>query len=211
MSFNLFVGGLFLSSFAFAETPAVPSASTVVVDVEKHYDALSGFQANFVQTVASELYGDTVQTGSVQFEKPGKMRWVFAEDGKEYVADGDQMWVYVPADKQVFHYPNFDASGSAQSLLHSLGNLDALYTVTVLSTSASKVALELSPKLDASFSKVTLELAANFDIQSVELRDNLGTKTQLVFSDLVNNPKLDAKRFLFEAPEGVMSVQVGAP
>ena len=102
-----------LLAAALAEEPARPAVDPVVARIEARYADISALKMGFTQTVASPLYGEMVQSGTVVFARPGKMRWRFTEEKKHYIGDGAVMWVYLEADKQAFKYSGWDPSSSA--------------------------------------------------------------------------------------------------
>ncbi|MGB1700333.1 MAG: LolA family protein, partial [Nannocystaceae bacterium] len=85
-----------------ATAPA--SASTVLLSVQKFYDATADLQANFEQTYFNPAFGDrpTITRGLLRLKKPGKMVWDY--EGKadpDFYADGDLLWVIEHDTRQV--------------------------------------------------------------------------------------------------------------
>ena len=185
-------------------------SSGLVARVEAHYATVNAMTARFTQTVASPLYGDQVQTGTVQFARPGKMRWFFEKEQKHYVGDGATMWVYLEAEQQVFRYRGWDPSGSPESLLHSLDHLDELFTVGVEKTGPEGHVLTMRPKNPVGLSQVQLWLAADLGVERVVVTDTMETRTELVFTDLKQNPPIAADTFVFTPPAGIEVIDAGA-
>ena len=184
-----------------------PTAS--VEAVEAHYSAVQHLSAQFTQVVKNPLYGDDTQTGSVQFSRPGKMRWTFSEDGKQYVSDGQQLWIVVPEDQAAYHHASFDPSGTPQALLHSLDHLDELFVVTSVADAESPT-FDLVPKVDQGVVSIRLELAKDLTVRRVTLRDAGDTVTELTFTEVNLAPEIPEDTYRFTAPAGVSVTEVGA-
>src|SRR5689334_17766217 len=89
---------------AAAAAPARLDLAAVVDRVQKRYDAAADFRARFTQTLNNAAFKrKTTATGEVLLKKPGRMRWNYeSPDPKMYLADGEQLWLYEPEDKQAF-------------------------------------------------------------------------------------------------------------
>lgn len=187
---------------------AEPTPTTVEA-VESHYGSVRHMSASFTQVVRNPLYGDDTQSGTVQFSRPGKMRWVFSEDGKQYVADGAQLWIYVPEDQAAYHHTGFDPAGTPQALLHSLDHLDELFVVTTVQD-ASTPTFDLVPKVDQGVVSIRLELESNLTVRRVTLKDAADTVTELTFADVNLTAEVPESTYSFTPPPGVSLTEVGA-
>lgn len=181
----------------------------LVARVEAHYAGVTTLQAGFVQTVHSPTYGDDVQRGRMVLQRPGKMRWDFTGDGRVFLSDGTTLTVWQPDVNQVMRYPY--TPGGPDSLLQSLDHVGELYTVTAPDPQpASGAVLDLVPKqADGTVAKVRLTLSASLDLQKVELTDPVGTRTELVFSDVKTGGTVDAATFTFVPPKGAQVISGG--
>ncbi len=196
--------GLVLAGMALAADPA-----PIVERIEAHYGAVTSLQASFVQTVKSPLYGDDVQPGRMTLQRPGKMRWDFTGDGRVYVTDGKMLTMYTPDAKQAIQYP-YTPTG-ADGLLQSLDRVGDLFTVTAPDPQPpTGVVVDLAPKTaDGQLSKVRLTLSAGLDLQKIELTDAMGTKTEMVFTDVKAGAALDPATFQFVPPAGTQVISSG--
>ena len=96
--------GLVQSSQGLAITP-----EEVVTKVQKQYDSTGVFKTRFRQEskLKSQGAGDTAE-GLLYFKKPSQMRWDYqspAAQKKEVIADGREVYIYIPQDKTVMVYP----------------------------------------------------------------------------------------------------------
>ena len=196
---------------ALAQEPAVPAKDPLVAKIEAKYADVGSMTMAFTQTVKSPLYGEQVQTGTVAFARPGKMRWTFGGEGKHYVSDGSTMWVYLEADKQAFKYSGWDPSGSAESLLSSLDKLDELFVVRSSESSETGHSLKLAPNGQAAYAQVELVLNSDLTVTKVIVTDTMETQTELAFSDSKLGAELPADTFVFAPPDGVEVIEAGFP
>lgn len=194
-----------------APAPAPVDGPTLVQRIEGRYGKVDTLRMAFTQTVRSPLYGDQVQTGTVAFARPGKMRWTFAEDKKQYISDGATMWMVLEGDKQVWRYANWDPSGSPESLLNSLDHLDELFTVVTQASNADGHALKLLPIADSGVATVLLDLSPNLDVRKVTLIDSMDTRTELAFTAVEVGPSLPPETFTYTPPADFELIEAAFP
>ena len=179
--------------------------TSVVKQVEAKYAEVQVFQANFTQTVKSELYGEEVTKGQLTLKQPAMMRWSFVGDqAKEFIADGKTLWIFTPSEKQVIKMDDLSVNGqSAEALLQNLSKLGEMFEVKVVADTDSTKQLELRPKGEGQFKKLELTLGKELEVQSLVLTDNLDAVTELKFTDVTLNKVIDDSIFTFAIPEGV--------
>ena len=96
----MFLALLFPLAPAYAQT-----AQQLASAVDHHYNALKRLQVEFTETY-SGMGMDRRETGVLLLEKPGRMRWNYAQPpGKVFVLDGKYGWFYTPGDAQVQQIP----------------------------------------------------------------------------------------------------------
>ena len=66
----------------------------VVESVEAKYSKVNVMQANFTQTIQSQVFGEEVQQGTMTIKRPAKMHWNFSEGARKFVTNGERMWIY---------------------------------------------------------------------------------------------------------------------
>ncbi len=202
------------TAFATDTAPAAPAAPTeaaqqeLMSQVQAKYASVDVMKATFRQVSTSALYGGSEQTGTLTLQRPRKMRWDFAGDGKQFITDGETMWIYSPADKQVIRYADFGAGQAmaADSLLQSLDKLEELFEVELLASGDEGHRLGLSPRDEASkaqVKEVVLTLAPDLTVRQVEITDAYDGVTTLSFTELTLGGTADPAAFQFEVPEGV--------
>src|SRR5512142_1471738 len=110
-----------------------PPVTDVARAVQKNYDAVRDFSADFVHTYVGGVLGQRVtERGTVEIKKPGKMRWSYTSPEKKlFVSDGVKLYSYVPQDKQVTinGVPTGDDTSTPTLFLAGKGNLTRDFTV----------------------------------------------------------------------------------
>jgi outer membrane lipoprotein carrier protein len=208
-----------LSALLFAAAPptaAAISASEVALGVESKYSALKDLSAEFRQESRIVTLGRSrVKSGTIRFEKPGRMRWDYlGPDPQLLVSDGSTLWFYRPGQKQVVVQDISDAFTNQTPLLFLFGegsleeafkwdekdlekSGDGVYTLAMRPR-------EETPDLVA----LTLEVRArDFSIGATVLEDAFGNVTRLEFSGEQENQGLLGEIFTFQIPEGTEVVR----
>jgi len=198
---------------AVAEEPVVASPTAqqqrdLLDKVQAKYAEVDVMRARFKQSSTSALYGNATQEGRLTLQRPKKMRWDFEGDGKQFITDGQTMWIYSAADKQVIVYNDFGAAGgsAADALLQSLDQLDVLFDVKLLASTAEGHRLALAPLDEAAkaqVKRIELTLDAELTVDAVEVTDAYDGITTLDFTDVSLGGEVDAGTFTFTPPEGV--------
>ena len=196
---------------------AQPSAAELAARLQARYDETRAFHADFIQEVSSAALGRTLTSrGHVYFEKPGRMRWEFAEPQQTLIADGASFWLYQPAENQVIKTPFRRAFNSQTpiSFLTGVGRLEEDFAVSPQGETEHVHRLRLLPKRDAeAVGHLDIEVdKATFDILQATVTDPLGNTTRLRFSDTERVDDLDDGLFRFALPAGVDLVEpLGGP
>jgi len=77
-----------------------PTAQSIARSVEERYARATTLQASFLERYSRGAGDLTVESGTVYFSRPGRMRWEYeSPEEKLFLADGRHVWFFVPADK----------------------------------------------------------------------------------------------------------------
>ena len=189
----------------------------VVKGVEAAYKDVQTLRADFVQITRSKAMGDeTRQRGKVQLKRPKMMRWEFTQPaGKEFVTNGETMWVWSADENQVIVSKGMASSGSGMSqLLGDLNRLGELFDVELLDNKGrpASVVLGLKPKQDSGFQSLKLRLSKKaYTVQEVIMIDAFGNEVALTFNVVKNNVEIPDTAFNFEVPEGAQILNADGP
>lgn len=200
------------------QAPARPPAHEVATALQKKYDAIHDFTADFVHdSEGGLLRKKQSERGFVQVKKPGKMRWDYkSPEPKVFVSDGHRIYLHVPADNQVIvsPVPDQDQATTAVLFLVGKGNLTRDFTVSYAEGSGPDTyALRLDPKLperDYDWLQVVID-RQTLRIRSLSAADSQGGRSTFTFSNFKENVGLPDKTFAFKIPRGADVTNHGAP
>ena len=186
---------------------------TVVDKVQKKYEQISDFHADFSQEAEVKALNKVQKAeGEVWFKKPGKMRWNYrtpAED--EIVSDGNTLWYYSQEEKQVIESPLSKVSDTetTSTLLSGLGNIKELFNVSFAKAEgldgAGSYLLDLKPKTEEEgYNKVTIAVDKNtMLVNTMYLYDPYGNLTTVNLTDISVDKGVPDSLFVFNVPDGV--------
>ena len=203
------VGGLLVGLSGVPGRAAAGNPVTQVLQkLQDRYEQTRTLTADFEQTVQSPTLAGTLEShGTLAFEKPNRMRWEYRPpDEQTIVGDGETLWIYQPAEKQVIKAPLGEAfqARTPVSFLAGLGRLERDFEATLESDEAERWVLRLVPRQDKGIGTLTL-VVHKPDAAVVEacITDPLGTTTRIRLSAERRNLALDAALFRFMPPAGV--------
>jgi outer membrane lipoprotein carrier protein len=181
-------------------------AADGVTELQRFYDRLRDLETRFEQTQYDEA-GKAMQVtlGNFSLARPDRFRWEYITPYMQtMVSDGRIFWFYDVDLAQVTKRRAADALQGTPALLLSGG--PALKQQFTLSSQGQKDGLSwvrLLPKSrEGDFSEIRLGLSDGLP-RTMELRDNLGQFTRIVFSGIRINPGLKPDHFAFKPPAGV--------
>ena len=207
-------------ALAFAWTLHAQTADPVALaaKVQQRYNTIKDIQGDFVQSYeGGVLRTRTTERGTVAIKRPGRMRFVYTKpEKKEFVSDGNRLYAYMVADKQVIVSP---APGPNQGdipamFLAGQSDLARDYTPTLAAlpgAAAGLVTLKLVPKKpSAEYESLGIGIdPKTLQIQFLTAVDTQGGRSSFTFSNLKENRGLTDKNFEFRIPRGVDVVTNG--
>lgn len=181
-------------------------------DVEKVYQAVQSWRAEFVQTTYVEMLSQTLsKNGFIVAAKPDRLHVEYTTDPKKsYVTDGVKLWVYQEKENTAHEFldPHRIISEEALSFLGGLAHVDEIFDVL---TNLKEPAGYLKIK-DASLLKIFL---VPKDEESAILKITIGVdpKTQQVREAVLFNASGNITHYAFDKiqfdpdlPAGVFSL-----
>ncbi|MFN2446992.1 MAG: outer membrane lipoprotein chaperone LolA, partial [Vicinamibacterales bacterium] len=188
-----------------------PSPQSLAENVQRHYDSVRDFEADFVQAYeGGVLKTKSSERGTVAIKRPGRMRWVYSQpERKEFVSDGSRIYSYLPADKQVIVSPVPAGDTTTPAMfLTGKGNLVRDFTASLADLpgdSRGLVGLKLVPRRgDPEYEWLLLGVdPVTFQIRVLTAADRQGGRSTFTFSNLRENRGLSDKMFEFRIPRGV--------
>jgi chaperone LolA len=195
----------FFALFALLLPIACVAQSPNAIDSFRTFvQATKSARADFSQVVTDNRgKAGPPSIGTLQFERPGKFRWVYEKPAQTIVGDGKKVWFYDQDLNQV-SVRQLEAafSSTPAALLAGRAEIDAAFTLVAGGETESMQWVIAEPKTkDAGIEKIRLGFQGA-DLRIMELADAFGNKTRITLSRFERNARIDAKQFTFVAPKG---------
>jgi outer membrane lipoprotein carrier protein len=158
----------------------------------------------FLQSVVGKSGRKPQQSaGSFALMRPGKFRWRYDKPYQQLlVSDGEKLWSFDPDLNQVTVKKLGKALGSSPAALLAGGDLEAHFTLKDAGESQGIEMVDATPMAaDGTFERVRIGFKDNLP-RVMEIRDNFGQVTTLIFSSFRSNPTLAKDEFHFTPPKG---------
>lgn len=183
-----------LSNFASAKT------------IEQYLGHVKTLTAKFSQYVFNQSTDEPNKSfGRIYVESPDKFRLVYDKPYVQvYVADGKRLWSYDADLEQVTIKAQKNMLANSPAIvLSDPANISKAYKVEAQGIRNGVDWFYLTPRsVDSGFDHVRLGFAGN-NLYAMELYDSFGQKTELHFSQLHYNAKINPAKFTFTPPKGV--------
>ncbi len=198
---------------------AAPTPQEVVTRVQEQYNKSGAFKARFVQESRLQAAGQGEKAeGLLYFQKPCRMRWQYESppaQKKEIIADGREVWMFIPQDAVVMVYPLNQVlrSDLVMRFFSGMGEIGRDFQVSWSrppETGANYV-IDLFPhKPQPELKRLTLTInPRTFLVEKLEFANSLGEETRFAFSQMDLNIRLEPGFFIFTPPPGVQVVREG--
>ena len=165
----------------------------------------SSARGEFVQrVVARSGSAQPVSSGRFAFQRPGKFRWTYEKPYEQViVADGTRLVLYDRDLNQVtIRKLGAALPSSPASILFGSNEFEKEFEVADIGARDGLEWVRAKPRAkDSTFELIEIGFRDGLP-QAMRLADNFGQVTQLIFSKLERNPKLDAETFGFTPPKG---------
>lgn len=191
--------------FFIAGLLAANTASAAGIDQLKAFWANThAAQGTFSQSISARS-GRKPQnsTGHFALARPGKLYWAYDKPYKlVLVADGAKLWSYDADLNQVTVGKVDKALGASPAALLTGESLDTHFTLSEAGVADGLDIVDAQPKAaDSTFTRVRIGLSGNLP-RLMEVRDNFGQVTTLLFTEFKPNPTLPKDIFRFVPPKG---------
>ncbi len=195
---------------ALVATPVgADEAATRLRAALKNMDNLS---ADFKQTLRDEDQKIVQQSrGTLALQRPGKFAWTYIDPFEQrIVADGSELWIYDVELEQVTVKPMDSSLSSAPiMILMKQSGIDEQFTISEVGQRKYLYWIELRPQApDLEYTHIYIGLEDG-KVRAMELRDQFGQSTQIVFENLRVGVIHDPATFKFDPPAGVDVYGVG--
>ncbi len=188
---------------------------TLIQQIEKTYQEMSGLKAKFTQHTYIPLLEREQKRSGVLYFGSNQFRIEYQKPAKQdYIFDGKTLWIYSPEHKEVEIYARAaeQIGREALAFLNGLGRLRDTFKIINTEKSGDTCTLTLEPKDKRSrLKELILSLdASSYKVKFATLWPKQGSKSRYTFSDLELNHKLAKKLFEFKPPSKVTIVRPDA-
>lgn len=204
--------------------------------LDDHYRDVRTLQAVFLERYIEGGQAVRVESGTVYFSRPGRMRWDYESPAKKlFLVDGRNVWLYVPEDRTATRQSVKQSEDwrTPLALLTGRVRLDKLCGKISLAAQgqpgadaagiSSSRELRCEPRVskeeEPPFRDVLLEVDSDYRLIRVLIEQAGAQETEFRFGDWRENLPLPETLFHFAPPPGVaiieaaklMNGQQGAP
>ena len=202
-------------------------AKSIASAFESRYRNARTLRAAFLERYSDGSGAVTVESGTVYFSRPGRMRWEYeSPEEKLFLVDGKTAWFYVPADHVVsrakikessdWRTPLALLAGSANlaSVCQSLSVVDAAAVPAGAqgepgSSGVAATVLLCLPKGEAD-SEVFLRIDSNSWVVRLLIREPGKIETEFRFGNWEEDIAIPPEKFRFQPPPGASVVDESA-
>jgi outer membrane lipoprotein carrier protein len=205
------VASLFIPLLVLCAPAALPAqgADDTIRAVEQHYRELRDLRANVVQkNFLKSLSKTQTFDGTLWIKKPGKLRLEYA-NGQLIVVDGKTALFYSRKSEQVVRksFSDVEQMNIPVAFLLGAGQISDSFAVRGAGNDSSG-RIELVPKkAGAAMKKLTLATDGDGRIAELTIFDRSGNRTEIKFSDVLENSGVDDSLFRFVAPKGTEVIE----
>ena len=215
------LAGLILGPTAYSRAQTPDGADhkdrldTILRRIQSHYQKTNTLKARFTENIVAADGRKRERSGTVYYQKPGKMHWDFDEPkGETIVSDGRELYTYAPDLNQVMKAPLeqvFKTSAPVAFLL-GVGDIKRDFKAALPASPPSDglVHVILTPKMGGELIDLGVD-PHTYDLTSMKVEDQLGNSTTFHLQDRQTNVALNDSLFRFEVPKGADIVEAPAP
>lgn len=150
-------------------------------------------------------------SGQMILSRPGRFRWNYVQPYEQLiVCDGEKIWLYDADLSQVTVRPAADTlSGTPAALLAQRSTLTDEFTIEDLGSRGDTQGVRLKPRnVDGDFEAIEMWLRKGAP-ERMAFMDKLGNRTEVGFTDVKVNVKVDEAQLKFTPPKNAEIVESG--
>jgi outer membrane lipoprotein carrier protein len=215
------------------------SAKSLARLLEEHYRHPQTLRAVFLERYSESQKQARLESGTVYFKRPGRMRWEYESPEKKlFLADGKTVWFYVPFDHTVTKAPVKESSDWRTPLALLTGKVElsrlcsqvdlieqkgvpATHAIlrclpkgekkTPVAAQAESSEPAAGPAQEVEFTEVLLEVdKSSGELARIDIRQPGAIELEYRFGDWQTNIALPDDMFRFQVPVGVAVVDGAA-
>jgi outer membrane lipoprotein carrier protein len=189
-----------IAAFALSCAPAFATATDELRDFVRN---VKSGRSTFTQTVTAPNGKQKVSTGSFEFARPNRFRFVYEKPyAQTVVGDGAKVWIFDPDLNQASSRKVGDALANTPAALIVSNDIDKVFT---LADQPSKDGVDWVLATPRQPEGTVRSLRVGFKahaLAQLEIDDSFGQKSMIVFNGFEPNVRLAADAFVFTPPKG---------
>jgi outer membrane lipoprotein carrier protein len=203
--------GIVLAFFQATSPQPEKSVSDLITGIDKTFARMSDLKADFVQIYEDSLNRRHQQNGHLYLKRGRRMRWeTQAPEEQLLVSDGKDVYLYVPADRQVTKDVVTDAIADRMPIMFLVGRSDLKQEFARIETLSTKPfvpgtrVMRMYPKRKTDLKEIVMEVdPVNYQIRRLVLANADDSRSEFLFSNISINTGLQDSLFNFKVPAGV--------
>lgn len=206
---KIFLLLLFFSLFSFTQSQAAKVDNVLIDRIQKSYDAMQAFEADFEQTLHHRESGaEEKRKGKLTFKKPLMVRWETAKPNEEtLIINKKEIWDYIPDEEIAYKYSPDLVKGSQNiiQVLTGQAKLTTDFDVKRLSPQNGLQRMQLLPD-EPSTQMVDAEIwvdPATALIKQVKINDFYGNSNEVKLTSIRPQKSISDNQFKFSPPKGL--------
>jgi outer membrane lipoprotein carrier protein len=203
MMTTVFPKSLRAATVAVLSLACASAFATATDELRNFVRTVKSGKSTFTQTVASPNGKQKVSSGSFEFERPNRFRFVYEKPyAQTVVGDGTKVWIYDPDLNQASSRKTGDALANTPAALIVSNDIDKVFA---LADQPSKDGIDwvlATPKQTEGTVRALKVGFRNHALAQLEIDDSFGQKSMIVFNGFEANAKLPADTFVFVPPKG---------
>ena len=200
---TIFPKSLRAATVAVLSLACASAFATATDELRNFVRTVKSGKSTFTQTVASPNGKQKVSTGSFEFERPNRFRFVYEKPyAQTVVGDGAKVWIYDPDLNQASSRKTGDALANTPAALIVSNDIDKVFA---LADQPSKDGVDwvlATPKQTEGTVRALKVGFRNHALAQLEIDDSFGQKSMIVFNGFEANAKLPVDTFVFVPPKG---------
>ncbi len=189
-----------IGAIALASTSAFATATDDLRDFVKN---VKTGRSTFTQTVTAPNGKQKSSTGSFEFSRPSRFRFVYEKPfAQTVVGDGVKVWIYDPDLNQVSSRKLGDALGNTPAALLVSSSVDQAFTLADQPAKDGLAWVQATPKQAEGTIRWLKVGFKDHALARLEIADSFGQDSMLVFSKFEANAAVPPETFQFTPPKG---------
>ncbi|CCO24637.1 outer membrane lipoprotein chaperone LolA [Maridesulfovibrio hydrothermalis] len=187
----------------------IASAAELTTEIQKTYDAIRSFKADFTQTLTNAASKEQeVRTGQIVFKQPSLLRWESVKPEKELLIVGESVvWDYFPEDRVAFKYRTKQLFNSKTMIKFISGKakLEEDFVVENQGNDNGLIKLKLlplEPETGLVLAYVWVDPEKKMLAKTLVI-DFYGNGNEVTMTNVEIDPEVDDTLFQFTPPDGV--------